>query len=247
MSSIHEAIATPAKPGLREFVDRYFYFGISLIAATFTVWGFSHTIDMNLLHPAVPRPLILWIHGAAFSAWLVFFILQSALVRTRNVQLHRSLGWVGAGLAAFMVVMGVSTAIVMGRFDIGRLQQPAAGAEAFLMVPFTDMLAFGTFVALAVYFRKKPNVHRPFMLFATCALLDAAFGRFEFLFDNALFYACVDGLIFLGVIRDLVVDRRVNAAYYAGLPALMALQVFSTYAWRAAPSWWIRIAHAIIG
>lgn len=60
---------------MREFVDRYFYFAMSLFVAALVVWGFNHTIDMNLFHAAVPRPMILWVHGAAFAGWVVFFIL----------------------------------------------------------------------------------------------------------------------------------------------------------------------------
>ena len=51
------------------------------------------------------------------------------------------------------------------------------------------------------------------MFIATCGLMDAAFGRFDYLFDNNLFYACLDLLILLGVARDLLVDRRINKVY----------------------------------
>jgi len=40
--------------------------------------GFSFTVNANLFHPAIPRPVILYFHAAVFSSWLVFFILQSA-------------------------------------------------------------------------------------------------------------------------------------------------------------------------
>jgi hypothetical protein len=65
---------------------------MSLLIAAIVVYGFSITVDKNLIHPAVPRPMILYIHEAVFSGWLVFFILQSALVRTHNVQWHRLIG-----------------------------------------------------------------------------------------------------------------------------------------------------------
>jgi hypothetical protein len=233
--------------GVPEFLERYFYFAMSLLIAVTVVWGFSRTIDMNLFHAAVPRPFILWAHGAAFSLWIVFFVLQSALVRTRNVRLHRSLGWFGAALAACMVFLGVTTAIIMGRFDMSVLHQPQAGTEAFLIVPFSDMLVFGTSIALAVLWRRRLELHRPLMFFATCVLLDAAFGRFEYLFNTGLFYACLDAVIFLGVVRDLLVKRRVNEVYRFGLPVLIVIQLFVNYTWHAGPSWWIRIAHRILG
>ena len=81
---------------LKAFLSRYFYFSMSLAMAGLVMWGFSRTIEANLLHAKPPRPLLLWVHGTAFAMWLVFFILQSALVRVRKVSVHRFLGWFGA-------------------------------------------------------------------------------------------------------------------------------------------------------
>jgi hypothetical protein len=146
-----------------------------------------------LFHPAVPRPFILWIHASAFTGWAIFVICQSALVRIRKVSWHRSIGWFGAGLAPVMVPLGVATAIVMARFDTIQLHQ--SGADAFLSVPFYDMIAFGVCIALAIYWRTKPELHRRLIFIATCGLMDAAFGRFDYLFNNNLFYPCLDLLI----------------------------------------------------
>jgi uncharacterized membrane protein len=60
---------------------------------------------------------LLWFHGAIFSAWIVLFIAQSALVRMRKVKVHRMLGWFGAALAATMVVSSFSVSVAMLRFD----------------------------------------------------------------------------------------------------------------------------------
>ena len=103
--------------GRNGLVDKYFYFTMGLLAAAIVVWGFSHTVDENLLHAAPPRPLLLWSHGVAFSGWIAFFIFQSGLVRTHNVKWHRFFGWFGVGLGAAMVPLGITTSIIMGRFD----------------------------------------------------------------------------------------------------------------------------------
>jgi hypothetical protein len=231
--------------GRNGLLDKYFYFFMSLLAAVIVVWGFSHTVNANLFRPVVPRPFLLWIHAAAFSAWVVFFILQSTLVRTRNVRWHRTLGWLGVALATVMAPLGIATAIVMGRFGIHRLH--LAGGEAFLIVPFYDMLAFAACVALAIYWRRKPELHRRLMLIATCGLLDAAFGRVDYIFTNSLYFLCVDAVILLGVARDLLVNRRVHKVYLIALPVLMVSQGFVVYTLRSGSHWWIRIAHAILG
>ena len=230
---------------LKTFLHRYFYFGMSLAMAGLVVWGFSRTVNENLFHAAPPRPFLLWIHGAAFSLWVLFFIAQSGLVRIHKVSVHRSFGWFGAGLAALMVPLGFTIAVIMARFDTVVHHQ--ADAYAFLSIPFYDMIAFGTCIALAIYWRKRPDFHRRLVFIATCGLMDAALGRFDYVFNHNLFYPCLDLLIVLGVVRDLVVDRRVNKVYLYALPVLIVGQSLSIYLWRINPSWWQSLTHAIAG
>lgn len=172
---------------LKRFLSRYFYLTMSLVMAGLVVWGFSKTVDAALFHAKPRRPLLLWMHGAAFSTWVMFFIAQSALVRVRKVSVHRALGWFGAGLATLMVGLGCTVAVVMTRFDIRVLHQ--TDVAQFLSIPFWDMLLFGTCIALAIYWRKKQDYHRRLVFIATCQLMDAAIGRFDFWFNHSIFYA----------------------------------------------------------
>ncbi len=245
LMSPEKKLGATAFTGRNGILCRYFYFAMSLLLAAIVVDGFKRTVNDNLFHPAIPRPFILWIHASAFTAWVIFFILQSTLVRVHRVSWHRSIGWFGAGLATVMVPLGVTTAIVMARFDTYRLHQ--SGADAFLSIPFYDMIAFGVCIGLAIYWRTKPELHRRLIFIATCGLMDAAFGRFAYLFDNNLFFPCLDLLIVLGVARDLLVDRRVHKVYLYALPFLIVGQSLSVYMWRSNPSWWQGITHAILG
>ena len=238
-------LGTTTFTGRNGFLCRYFYFAMSLLLAAIVISGFKRTVNQNLFHPAIPRPFILWIHASAFTTWVIFFIFQSTLVRIHKVSWHRSIGWFGAGLATVMVPLGVTTAIVMARFDMVQLHLP--DADAFLSIPFYDMIAFGVCIALAIYWRTKPELHRRLIFIATCGLMDAAFGRFDYLFNNNLFFPCLDLLIVLGVVRDLLVDRRVHKVYFYALPLLIVGQSLSLYMWRGNPAWWQGITHAILG
>ena len=226
------------------FLGRYFYLCMSLVLAALVILGFSRTVNVALFHASPPRPLLLWIHGVAFSMWIVFFIAQSALVRARKVSIHRALGWFGAGLAAAMVVLGIAVAVVMTRFDTVVLKQK--GVDAFLSVPFTDMIVFGSCIAMAIYWRKKPEYHRRLIFIASCHLMDAAVGRFDFIFNHSLFHPILDCLIVLGMARDWVVDKRVHKVYLYALPSLIVVQSFAIYAWRINPKWWQAITQAIM-
>lgn len=236
--------ASAARP-LKTFLSRYFYFCMSLVMAALIVSGFSRTVDAGLFHANPPRPLLLWIHGAAFSTWVVLFIAQSALVRVRKVSLHRSLGCFGAGLAALMVVLGVIVTVVMSRFDLTVLRRK--NADTFIAVPFADMLIFGTCMALAIYWRKRPEFHRRLVFVATCELMDAGIGRFDFIFNHNLFYAGVDLLIVAGMARDWFVDGRIHKVYLYALPVMILLQGVAVYAWRANPLLYQAMTRMILG
>lgn len=231
---------------LRGGVEKYFYFLMSLVFVAVIVYGFSFTIGKNLIHPAVPRPWILYVHATVFSGWLIFFILQSTLVRSRKVQWHRRLGRFGVALGTLIPLVGASTAVVMGRFNTVSLH--ATDAESFLVVPLFDMVCFTSTFPLAVYWRKRPELHRRLMLVATCALTAAGFGRFpESILPSHFFYAGVDVLILLGIARDLIVNRTVHRVYLVVLPLFILGQTIVTYVAYHSVPFWLRIAYALLG
>jgi hypothetical protein len=227
-------------------LDKYFYFFMSLLTVVVVVYGFSFTVERNLIHPAVPRPFLLYVHAVVFTSWLGFFVLQSLLVRTRNVQVHRKLGWFGGGLGVAVFLVGVSTALTMARFNRDVLH--TSDAEAFLIVPLFDMVCFATTFGLAIYWRRKPEYHRRLVLIATCALTAAGFGRFpEAILPKQVFYLGVDALILLGVLRDLIVNRSVHTVYRYALPAFMVGQSFVLLTLARQLAWWRTVSHALLG
>jgi hypothetical protein len=231
--------------GFKTFLSRFFYFCMALLMAGLAVWGFSGTVDANLLHAKPPKPLLLWFHAAAFSAWIALFVAQSALVRVRKVKVHRTLGWFGVALAVIMVVSGLIVSVVMLRFEMAVMRRPHAAA--FLSILWGDMIIFGGCMALAIYFRKRPEYHRRLVFMASCQLMQAAFVRFHYIGYHDLFYPALDVLIVAGVLRDLVVDGRVNRVYQYVFPAIVVLQALATYLERVNPSWWQAATLTILG
>jgi len=241
----HIAREASAPNQLKRFFSRYFYFSMALLMAGLAVWAFSDTVDAHLLHAKPPRPLLLWFHGAVFTAWIVLFIAQSALVRVRKVSLHRTLGWFGAVLAALMVISGFIVSVVMLRFEMAVLHRK--NVAPFLSILWCDMIIFGGCMALAVYFRKRPDYHRRLVFMASCQLMQAAFVRFHYIGLHDLFYPALDVLIVAGMLRDLVVDGRVNKVYLYVVPAIVVLQGLATYLKLVNPSWWQIATQSILG
>jgi hypothetical protein len=160
------------------------------------------------------------------------------------VRLHRRLGLFGAVLGCAIPIVGTATAIVLDRVEGHR----GDGAAAFLAISLYDMAAFAVTFGLAISWRKKTERHRRLMLIATCGLMSAAIARiiagvvpFEWI------YVCVDGLILLGALRDLLLMRRIHPVYLIALPLLALGQGLAIYLALARPPLWLHLAHGIIG
>jgi hypothetical protein len=225
-------------------IDRYFYFFMSLLILVLVTAMFSTTVPARLFHPAIAPPSIVWLHGAVFYGWVLFFILQSGLVKIRKTRWHRTIGWFGVALGIAVVGLGVSTAVVMHRFEFLTLHQ---GPNAILSVaiPLWDIACFAVVFTLAILLRKKIEYHRRLMLIASCALTAAAWGRMpESVLPGFWFYAGVDLLIGMGAARDLLVNGKIHRVYRMALPVFIAGQIAVSQITNA--EWWSRFAHALL-
>jgi hypothetical protein len=232
-----------AENRLRIRPDRWFFVSFSCLAALVVAYGFSHTVGRNLLRAAIARPAILWVHAFVFFGWIVLFIVQTTLIRTRHVGWHRTLGVAGMLMGATMPVIGVATSLRMARFDMDHGIFDAAESAVFLSIPFNDMIFFAGALAAAFWWRRRPEVHRRMMVLATCLLTAAAFARFPFITITALrWYAGVDTLLALAVAWDLWNRGRLHQAYAISLPLVVSGQVAAMWLYLARPAWWVQFA-----
>jgi hypothetical protein len=223
--------------------DRLFYTGMATAIALVVLVGFAPTYYLRPRFFSEGLPLLLHVHGAVFSAWVVLLVAQTALVGARKVPLHRSVGWVGAGLAALVTAVGVTAAIVTGRQNI----EAGFGDQArvFLTVPLFSMTVFVALVAAAVAFRSRPQTHKRLMLLATINLLDAPIARWPGAPGLTAVYLLVDIFIVAGILYDLATRRRVDPAYLWGGAIVVAGQLLRDIVGQTAA--WDAIARALIG
>jgi hypothetical protein len=228
--------------------ERPFYFILSLIIAGVVIAGFSRTISARLFHPPTSRPVVLYVHAALFASWIVLFITQTALIQTRNVRFHRKLGLCAIPLGVAIPIVGVATALIMGRLHVQQGDTGDTDAAGSLIVSLFDMVAFTIPFVFAVYLRRKPEFHRRLMLIATCALTSAAIGRLiPSTAPDEWIYVGVDALILLAVGRDLIVTKRVHSVYLYGLAVLLLGQTITIYLDLSRSREWLVIAHRLIG
>ena len=90
-----------------------------------------------------------------------------------------------------------------------------ADAQAQLLGPLLDMLVFAPFFAAAIYYRRKPELHKRLMIVATTSLLIAAVGRMQFLGEPrvVLVHLIWTAPILLAMAHDFWRQRRVHPVY----------------------------------
>jgi hypothetical protein len=226
--------------------DRVFYTSISIAVVGAVFAGFARTYYLRASFQPAPLPLYLKLHGFAFTTWVGLFLAQTTLVAAGRTDIHRRLGWAGAGLAVLMVVAALSAAIFSGHREV--LAGHADQARTFLAVPIFSMLVFPVFVASAVYYRRYPETHKRLMLLATLSIIDAAVARWPIAWIATTwwaYYALADFFVALAIGYDLVARRRVHPAYIWGGLLIVGAQavrelVGPTAAWHA-------FAQALIG
>jgi hypothetical protein len=159
--------------------------------------------------------LLVHLHGAVFSSWIILFAIQSSLVSAGNLRLHRKLGVLGAVLAALMVVLGILT-------TFGTLRRAAVLPSFFTPVSFLidnvlGILIFGAYVAFAIWKRNNRKVHKRILLIANVMLLPPALSRIPFVQQHPALTGLIP-LAFLVALFlfDLFTWRRPVAATVVG-------------------------------
>jgi hypothetical protein len=221
-----------------------FYSGLAIVMALITFIGFAPTFYLRSAFGApvsvtglvTITPVVL-AHGVLFTAWVLLFVVQTRLIASRNVTLHRRLGVAGIVLAVTMVAVGLPTA-----FAAAQRGSAPAGMEplVFLVVPVFDLVLFIGFFTAAVLRRREKELHKRLMLLAYASILPAPTGRLPGVI--LLGPAGIFGLAFLPVVAGAIYDKwsrgRVTPIYWWGIAILYLsipgrLAVASTSLWRA--------------
>jgi hypothetical protein len=170
-------MATLVARPVKTRTDDIYFVGISVAMLITVVAGFSRTYFFKGMFLVPLHSTLLHFHGAAFSAWIILFVVQTLLVAGRNLPLHRKLGYAGAVLAGLMVILGITVTVIS--VHEGRTPDIFT-PPMFLVLNIYGVLLFGSFVALAVILRNNRTVHKRLMLLATLNLLPLPLRGFLF-------------------------------------------------------------------
>ena len=225
---------------------RRFYVGMAIAIAITVFAGFSRSYFLKAYYGTPELSLLLHVHGLVFTTWVLFFLAQTTLVATGRTYLHRRMGIAGAVLAALVIVLGTTTAIL--RVKGGSAPVPGVPPLAFLAIPLGDMVVFTILVGSALYFRHRLEAHKRLMTLSMISLLSAPIARLPFGVLQAgppAFFGLADLFIVAMLVYDLVTRRKVHPATIWGGLLIVAsqplrLMIAGTPAWMAFASWLTR-------
>lgn len=228
-SSAASGAAPPAR------ASRWLFPALQLYMAALVFIGFAPSFYLQPEHALAMRPVI-HLHAGIMTLWIVFMAVQGLLPARGRTPLHRRLGWMGAGLAALVLVTGVMVTRqgVHDGWDPFKLGSP----EAFAAIPFRDLATFTGFLVIGLVVRHRaPEAHKRLMTLATLSVLPAALARLG-AFTPEPVVALLNHLpIAAMVVGDLVTRRRVLASTALGSATLIAatpvcLALARTEAWQ---------------
>ena len=232
----------PAKSkhaGASRRYEHLFFSGMALVILAVVFRGFARTYFLAGVFRAPLPNLLIQIHGAAFTCWILLLVTQTSLVTAGRVDIHRRLGIAGFLLACAMVVLGLMAATNA----LARGVPPIMDPKTFYAVPMLDMLLFATLVFSAFRARFHPAIHKRIILIATIGLTDAAFARWP-IFIGHLNEAFLASYVLIALLAayDLWSTRRIHrATLWAGALVIfvhqVSLPIGRTVAWHAFATW----------
>jgi hypothetical protein len=149
----------------------------AILATVFLGFARSYFLA-GVFHAPLPN-LLIHVHGAVFSCWMILLIAQTSLVSAGRVDLHRKLGTIGGALAVAMIVLG----LLASTDSMARGFSPSGSGidpKTFYAIGFLQIVTFAVLVVAALRARSDPAAHKRLMLIATISLLGPAVNRWPF-------------------------------------------------------------------
>jgi hypothetical protein len=179
--------------------------------------GFTRTYYARSYFQSPAIPFWVHVHGAVFTGWILFYLLQNLLAMYGRMKLHRSLGIVGAMLACGVVLFGSGIALRQARQ--GRFL-PFPDVYSSLAVSFGQMALFALFIYFGLRLRRDAETHKRLILMATQLFFFPAFGRL-LQGINPLTLSLALCFYTAGPLYDLLTRGSVHRAYRWGVPLLI--------------------------
>ena len=217
--------------------DRRFYGWAAATVALIVMVGFARTYYLKAFFGTRTLTPFVHFHGLVMSAWVVLFIVQTRLIAAHRVVLHRTLGVLGCGLAALVVVVAADATLQAADREVA---SHSVGPFHFLLgINFVNLFAFFALFVAAIVWRKRSDYHKRLMLLATVNLLAPAVARICLIFTHNQYaqLAAIFLCILLCVAIDTLRHRRLHPAM--GWGAAFSIVLFCLIFGAVQMPWWL--------
>jgi hypothetical protein len=222
--------------------------------------GFAPTYWLQLAPRTFIGSPLVHLHAVLFSAWILFFLVQTMFASRGRLERHRSSGLLGVSLATAMVLVGgaAATEAMKDRLAAGL----GDAARAFFIVPISLIALFAGFVFAAIANVRRPEAHKRLMVLATTTIIPPAIARIAFAVsvgvapgmrpglgplrtaDSVVASGLVaDAFVLMGMIYDWRTRGRPHSAYIVGGVTLVAVQILR--APMSTTQWWYAFADSL--
>lgn len=211
---------------LRKAFENKLFWATAFLFPVFIFIGFSKSYYLGYFYdgPALTNTIV-HTHGIVMSLWVLFFSVQIALIRTKNIKLHMTLGLFGIFLAAVVVISSLVTA-----YDSLLVRAVPINGEnphSFLIIPFTSLMIFVILFSVAIYYRRRPAEHKSLMFLTAVNFLPFAFSRMPFIPEQIMIpwaFGAPDLIAISVFIWFSFKHKKINKVFAAGLFLLIASQ-----------------------
>ncbi len=162
---------------------------------------------------------LIHVHAGLFTGWLLLYVSQATLIMTGQARTHLKIGpWLAVYGFATAAVGLYAAALLAHR--LGQRENDFEAAAAFVFFPVIDMLYFAAFLAVAVIYRKRPDLHKRAMFLATFSIAVVGLGRLvgragaESIF---VWQPLNLAPLLIAIVHDLFVCRKVYPIIAVGL------------------------------
>jgi hypothetical protein len=205
--------------------ERLFFGSMCFVLALVVFAGFAPTYYLRGAFAGPALTGALYVHGFAFTSWMILLNVQAGLISTNRVALHRRLGVAGAALGAVMMVLGAYVAITRMRDGLFTTPPQLPGV-AFLAIPLMTIVVFPALLGSALWLRRRTDYHKRLVLLATLELVTAAVARLPVISEGGppAFFGVTDLFVVALALYDWKTRGRVHPATLWGGAFLIASQ-----------------------
>lgn len=222
-----------------------FYAAVAVALAALVFAGFARTFYLRYWFDVPPMTVLLYLHAIAFTAWFVLFVIQTRLIAAQDYRTHMQLGVAGVVIAALVVSFGYVTTIVSA--SAPRVRPMGLNSQQFVLVPLVGITLFAIFVALAVAFRRRADLHKRFMMLAMIAVLGPPISRLIAVTQTGDYFGPIQvavpaALLAWCLVSDWRKYRIVHPVYSIGGAILLIslpvrILIAQTSAWESVGRW----------